>query len=870
MNLSRIFIERPVMTALICFAILLFGTIAFRALPVAALPSVDYPTIQVSAAVPGASPETMASTVATPLEREFSTIAGIQSMNSTNTLGSTAITVQFSLERKIDDAAQDIQAAIARAGGRLPPSMPRPPTYNKVNPAEQPVFYLALDSDALPMYQVNEYADTLLAQRISMVSGVSRVQVFGAQKYAVRVQVDPDKLAARGIGIDEVQRAVASSNTNLPTGRLDGDKQAFTIESSGSLATAPAYRPIIVAWRNGTAVRLEELGNVIDSVDNDKIMAWYNNKRAVILAIQRQPGTNTVDVVDAVKLLLPEFRKEIPPAVNLSIAFDASQSIRGSIRDVEFTLVLTICVVVLVIFLFLRNVSATLIPGCAVPFSIVGTFAVMYLLGYSLNNLSLMALTLSVGFVVDDAIVMLENIVRHMEMGESRMTAAINAAREIGFTILSMTFSLVAVFIPVLFMSGIVGRLLHEFSVTIVVAILISGFVSLTLTPMLGSRFLKHQHEARHGRIYRTLESGFNGMQRGYEITLGVAMRFRLVTLAVAILMLFGTVYLFITMPTGFIPSQDSGFMFAGTLAPQDASFDWVKNHNHAAGEILRAHPEVKSVGVFVVGGTNAFMFANMKPRETRQFSVDQIIEQLRPKMAAIPSLMVFMQNPPPITVSGQNSASAYQLTLQSVNLKEIYEWAPQLTNKMRALPGFVDVNSDMQISSPQLMVDIDRDRATSLGVTPEQVQDALFSAYSARQVSVIYAPANQYVVILEVLPEYQRTPEALSKLYLRSSSASLVPLESLVRTHRQTGPLSINHFGQLPAVTISFNLRPGFSLGQAAQQVDATVRDMRMPATISSSFQGTVKEFQTLLQQSFDPAPGGGAGDLHRARRVV
>jgi HAE1 family hydrophobic/amphiphilic exporter-1 len=846
MNLSRIFIERPVMTALICLAILLFGAIAFRELPVAALPSVDYPTIQVAAALPGASPETMASTVATPLEREFSTIAGIQSMNSTNSLGNTSITVQFTLDRKIDAAAQDIQAAISRAGGRLPPSMPRPPSYNKVNPAEQPVFYLALDCPTLPMYTVNEYADTLLAQRISMVSGVSRVQVFGAQKFAVRVQVDPDKLAARGIGIDEVQRAVAASNTNLPTGRIDGDKQAFTIESTGSLDNASAYRPIIVAWRNGTAVRLGELGNVIDSVDNDKIVAWYDNKRAVILAVQRQPGTNTVEVVDNVKRLLPEFRKEIPPAIHLSIAFDASQSIRGSIHDVEFTLLLTIGVVVLVIFLFLRNLSATLIPGCAVPFSIVGTFAVMYLLGYSLNNLSLMALTLSVGFVVDDAIVMLENIVRHMEMGEPRLTAAVNAAREIGFTILSMTFSLVAVFIPVLFMGGIVGRLLHEFSVTIVVAILISGFVSLTLTPMLGSRFLKHEHHGGHGLAYRALEGGFNLLQRWYEVTLGIAMRFRLVTLSIAILMLFGTVYLFVTMPTGFIPSQDSGFMFAGTLGPQDASFDWVAAHNHAAGEILRAHPDVQSVGVFVVGGNQAFMFANMKPREERTHSVDQIIEQLRPQMAAIPGLMVFMQNPPPITVSGQNSPSAYQMTLQSVNLKEIYEWAPQLTDKMRALPGFVDVNSDMQISSPQVMVDIDRDRAVSLGITPDQVQDALFSAYSARQVSVIYAPANQYEVILEVLPQYQRTPEALSKLYLRSGNNALVPLESVVRTHRQTGPLSINHFGQLPAVTVSFNLRPGFSLGQAAQQVDDTIREMRMPATIGASFQGTVKEFQS------------------------
>ena len=850
MNFSAIFIKRPVMTALISFAILLFGTIAFRALPVAALPSVDYPTIQVTAALPGASPETMASTVATPLEREFSTIAGVQSMNSNNTLGVSNITVQFTLDRKIDEAAQDIQAAIARAGGRLPTSMPRPPSYQKVNPAEQPVFYLALESSTLPMYTVNEYADTLLAQRISMVSGVSRVQVFGAQKYAVRVQVDPDKLASRGIGIDEVQRAVAASNTNLPTGRLDGDKQAFTIESSGTLRDASAYRPVIVAWKNGSPVRLEELGNIVDSVDNDKIAAWYDNKRAVILAIQRQPGTNTVEVVDNVKSLLDQLRKEVPPSVNLAIAFDASQSIRNSIRDVEFTLMLTIGIVVMVIFLFLRNLSATLIPGCAVPFSIVGTFAVMYLLGYSLNNLSLMALTLSVGFVVDDAIVMLENIVRHMELGETRLQAAMSASREIGFTILSMTFSLVAVFIPVLFMSGIVGRLLHEFSVTIVVAILISGFVSLTLTPMLGSRYLKHDHRQRHGVLYRTLEGAFDSMLRGYEVTLRLALKLRLVTLAVAVLMLVGTVYLFLTMPTGFIPSQDSGFMFAVAMAPQDSSFDWVSSHTHAAGEIIRAHPEIAHVGVFVVGGNTAFLFGNMKPREQRKFSVDQIIEQLRPQVfSQIPSLLVFMQNPPPITVSGQNAQSAYQLTLQSANLNEIYAWAPKLTARMRQIPGMVDVNDDMQISSPQVMVDIDRDRAVSLGVTPQAVQDALFSAYSAREVSVIYAPANQYSVILEVLKEYQRTPEALSKLYLRSSNNSLIPLESVVRTKRQTGPLSINHFGQLPAVTISFNLKPGYSLGETASAVENTIRDLRMPATISTNFQGTVKEFQSSFQ---------------------
>ncbi|HTS29942.1 MAG TPA: efflux RND transporter permease subunit [Bryobacteraceae bacterium] len=854
MNLSRIFIERPVMTALVVFAILIFGTIAFRALPVAALPSVDYPTISVTAAVPGANPETMASSVATPLEREFSTIAGIQAMNSVNQLGSTSITVQFTLDRKIDAAAQDVQAAIARAGGRLPTSMPRPPSYQKVNPAEQPVLYLALDSSTLPMYTVNEYADTLLAQRISMVTGVSRVNIFGEQKYGVRVQVDPDKLAAQNIGIDEVQRAIASSNTNLPTGQLDGKNQAMTIESSGTLPNASAYRPIIVAWRNGSPVRLEQVASVVDSVGNNKLAAWFNNVHAIILAVQKQPGTNTVEVVDSIKALLPQLRKEIPPAIGLSIAFDASESIRGSIHDVEFTLVLTIAVVVMVIFLFLRNLSATLIPGCAVPFSIVGTFAVMYLLDYSLNNLSLMALTLSVGFVVDDAIVMLENIVRHMEMGETRMIAALKASREIGFTILSMTFSLVAVFIPVLFLGGIVGRLLHEFSVTIVVAILISGFVSLSLTPMLGSRFLKSEHETRHGRAYRMLEGAFNLLTGWYERTLRVAMRFRLATLAVAILMLVGTVYLFRTMPTGFIPSQDSGFLFGAMLGPQDVSFEYMARHAHAVGDILRADPNVADVGVFVPGITGGFnsgvVFAHMKPRSQRALSVDQIIEQVRPKVGAVPGIFTFLQNPPPITLSGQNvGATSYQLTLQSVNLNEIYTWAPQVLGKMRQLPGFVDVTTDMQVSSPQLMVDIDRDRALALGITPQQVQDALFSSFSQREVSVIYAPANQYSVILETRPEDQRSPDALSKLYLRSSSGALVPLDSVVTTKRQTGPLQINHFGQLPAVTIGFNLRPGFSLGQSAQAVDDAVRDLRMPASITASFQGTVKEFQSSFQ---------------------
>ena len=846
MNLSRIFIERPIMTALVCFAILLFGSVAFRALPVAALPSVDYPTIQVTASAPGANPETMASSVATPLERQFSTIAGIQSMSSTNSQGSTTITVQFDLSRNIDSAAQDIQANISAASGLLPPSMPRPPTYSKVNPAEQPVYYLAVTSDTLPMSKITDYASNILSQRISMVPGVSRVQVFGSQKFAVRVDVDPDLLAVHNLGIDEVQKAIAATNSNLPTGRLQGAARAFTIESNGTLFNAAAFRPVIVAYRNGAPVRLDEIANVYDGVENERQIAWVNDDRCVFLAINKQPGTNTVDVVENVKNLLPEFRREIPPAVRFATAFDASESIRNSIHDVEFTLILTVCVVVMVIFLFLRNLSATLIPGAAVPFSIVGTFAAMYLLGYSLNNLSLMALTLSVGFVVDDAIVMLENIVRHMEMGKTRMEAAIAASREIGFTILSMTFSLVAVFIPVLFMQGIVGRLLHEFSVTIVVAILISGFVSLSLTPMLGSRFLRGEHGRRHGFLYNTLEGGFNLLTRFYEWSLGLALKLHPVTFLTAVAMLAGTVYLFKTMPTGFIPSQDSGFFFGGTLGPQGISFESMARHQKAVERVVQSDPDVQTVGAFVPDSNSGFVFAELKPLDKRKASVDQVIERLRPKLFGVPGILTFLQNPPPITVSGQNGAtSAYQLTLQSPNLQELYAWSPRLSAAMSKLPGFVDVQSDMQIASPQVMVDIDRDRAQTLGVTPQQVQDALFSAYGERQASLIYAAADQYQVILNVKQEDQRSADALSKLYIRSSNGSLVPLAAVVKTKLQTGPLSINHFGQLPAVTISFNLRPGYSLGQATQQVDNAIADLRIPQTISTAFQGTVKEFQ-------------------------
>ncbi|WP_031501038.1 efflux RND transporter permease subunit [Bryobacter aggregatus] len=848
-NFSKPFIERPVMTTLVTSSIILFGTLAFRLLPVAALPAIDYPTIQVQAALPGASPETMATSVATPLEREFSTIAGIDSMSSTNAQGSTSITIQFELSRDIDAAAQDVQSAIAKAGGRLPTTMPRPPSFQKVNPAEQPIVYLALHSKSQPLYTVNEYADTQLAQRISMVSGVSRVNIFGVQKYAVRIQMDPDRMAARNISVEDVQRAIQTSNTNLPTGRLDGDKQAVTIQSSGTLANAAAYRPVIIAWRGGTPVRLDQIATVLDGVENDKNIGWYNGERSVILAVQRQPGTNTVEIVDKIRELLPEFRKEIPPTIELDIENDTSRSIRASIHDVEFTLMLTVVLVIMVIFIFLRNIPATLIPGLAVPISLVGTFGAMYLLGYSLNNLSLMALTLSVGFVVDDAIVMLENIVRHMEMGKPRMQAALDASQEVGFTIVSMTISLIAVFIPVLFLGGIVGRLLHEFSVTIVVAILISGFVSLTLTPMLGSRMLTSEHGKAHGWLYRSFESAFDGLASLYAATLRPALKWHGVTMGIAITMLVGTIYLFLQMPTGFIPSTDTGMFFSQTQAAQDISFASMAAHQQAVAAKFQAHPDVAGVVSFVSRGNGGFVATRTKPLESRSKSVDEIINELRPQVAEVPGVMTFIQNPPPIRIGGQQSQSAYQLTLQSTDLKAMYLWAPRLMDAMKKLPGFVDVNTDLQIASPELNVEIDRDRAQALGISPQQIQSTLYGAYGQREVTTIYSPANQYAVILEVEAKYQKDATSLKKLYLRSATGALVPLDSLVKAESRSGPLTINHFGQLPAVTISFNLQPGFALGQAAGAVGEAIKDLRMPSVITTNFQGTVKEFQ----KSFD-----------------
>ena len=850
---TELFIRRPVLTTLLMGAILLFGIMGFRLLPVSDLPNIDFPTIQVAAALPGASPETMASAVATPLEKQLTTIAGIDSMTSSSALGLTQITIQFSLDRNIDAAAQDVQAMIAKSAPLLPPGMPTPPTYQKVNPADQPVLYLALSSPTLPLYMVDEYAQTNLAQRISTIAGVAQVQVFGSQKYAVRVQLDPRALTTRGIGIDEVQAALGRSNVNLPTGTLYGQHQMFNVMATGQLQNAEAFRPLIVAYRNGSPVRLEELGRVIDGVQTDKVASWYNDERAVILAIQRQPGTNTVEVVDAIRALIPRFRQELPAAVNLNVLYDRSVAIRESVHDVEFTLALAIALVVLVIFLFLRNVSATIIPSLAVPLSIIGTFAVMYLLGYTIDIISLMALTLCVGFVVDDAVVMLENIVRHMEEGKSRMEAALIGAKEIGFTIMSMTLSLAAVFIPVLFMGGVMGRLLHEFAVVITASVLVSGFVSLTLTPMACSRFLKPPGES-HGRLYLASERFFDGMLHVYDRSLRWTLRHRIITMGVLVLTLVLTWQLFRIIPKGFIPTEDTGQIFAFTEASQDISFDAMTEKQRAAAAIVLKQPYIdqimSSIGassINVVPNTGR-IFMRLKPRDQRP-PADKIIEDLRPKLAAIPGFRVYPQNLPTIRIGGSLTKALYQYTLQSPELQDLYKWAPIVFDKMRTLPGFQDVNTDLQITSPQITVDIDRDKASVLRVSADQIENALYSGYGARQVSTIYTPTNQYWVIMELDPRYQRDPTELSLLYVRSESGKLVPLSSVARLTPTIGPLTITHLGQLPAVTISFNLAQGVSLSEAVAEVTKAQRDLQMPATINGSFQGTAQAFQSSLK---------------------
>ncbi|HEY7363613.1 MAG TPA: efflux RND transporter permease subunit [Methylomirabilota bacterium] len=848
-----LFIRRPVLTTLFMAAIVIFGLMAYQRLPVNDLPNVDFPTIQVTAQLPGASPETMASAVATPLERQFTTIAGIDAMTSTSARGVAQITIQFTLSRDIDAAAQDVQAAITKAAPLLPPGMPTPPTYQKVNPADQPVLYMALSSPTLPLYTVDEYAQTNLAQRISTISGVAQVFVFGSQKYAVRVQVDPRALAVRGIGIDEVEQAIARANVNKPTGTLYGLHQAVNVQSTGQLADAAAYRPLIVTYRNGSPVRLQELGRVIDGVQTDKVASWFNNDRAVVLAVQRQPGTNTIEVVDAIRKLLPTFRAQLPAAVNLNVVYDRSVAIRESVHDVQFTLLLTVALVVMVIFLFLRNLSATIIPSLAVPLSIIGTFAVMYVLGYSIVIISLMALTLCVGFVVDDAVVMLENIVRHLEMGEPRLQAALNGAREIGFTILSMTLSLAAVFIPVLFMGGVVGRLLNEFAVVIGVAVLVSGLVSLTLTPMLCSRYLRPPHSGG-SRLYRASERFFDGMLKTYDGSLKWVLRHRRTTMAVLVFTFLLTAYLFAIIPKGFIPTEDNGTVFAFTEAAQDVSFDAMMSLQRSVADVIRQQPYVEQFMSFIgASGSSTSLntgriFVRLKPRSQRP-PVEEIIADLRPKFAAISGIRVYPQVLPTIRIGGQLTKAVYQYTLQDADLQSLYHWAPLLYDRLRGLPGLQDVNTDLQITSPQIVVNIDRDKASALGVTADQIESALGAAYGSRQVSTIYTPSNQYWVILELEPQYQRDPTALERLYVRSSAGRLIPLGAVATLTPGVGPLTVQHLGQLPSVTISFNTKPGVSLSDAVAQVEAVQRELRVPATLSATFQGTAQAFQDSLR---------------------
>ena len=856
MSVSEIFIRRPVMTTLVMAAILLFGVFGYRTLPVSDLPSVDFPTISVTASLPGASPTTMASAVATPLEKQLSTIAGVDSMTSISAQGIAQITIQFSLEREIDGAAQDVQAAITKASRQLPPEMPTPPTYNKVNPADQPILFLAMSSETLPLSTVDDFAENLFAQRISTVNGVAQVNLFGPQQYAVRVQVDPNKLAAYGLGIDQVEQAVAAANVNQPLGTLYGQHQAFTIQANGQLKNAAAFRPLIVAYRNGNPVRLQDLGKVIDSVQNDKVAAWFKETRGIVLAVQRQPGVNTVAVVDAIKKQLPTLRAQIPAAVNIDLLFDRSQTIRQSVADVQHTLILTVCLVVMVIFVFLRNISATVIPSLALPLSIAGTFAVMKLAGYSLDNLSLMALTLSVGFVVDDAIVMLENIVRHMEAGVPPMAAALRGAKEIGFTIISMTLSLSAVFIPVLFMSGLLGRLLHEFAVTIISAVLISGFVSLSLTPMMCSRFVHSVRNEKHGALYNAFENFFESVRSLYERSLKLAMKHHRVTLVVALATFAATAVLFAIIPKGFFPDEDTNQIFCITEGAQDISFDAMKAHQQQAARIVATNENVAAfmsaigVGGATVSGNNGRIFIRLKNRADRKQSAAEIIQDLRKQFAQIPGFNVFPQNPPLIRVGGTLTKALYQFSLQDTDTQTLFQWAPVLRAKIAEHKEiFQDVTSDLQIASPQVVVDIDRDKAAALGVTAQQIENGLYNAFGSRQSSTIYGDLAEYWVIFEVLPEFQRDPDALARLYITSSSGKLIPLSAVAKLTRAVGPMTITHVGQLPSVTVSFNLAPGVALGTAVEKIRELQMELQMPATITASFQGSAAVFQSSFQ---------------------
>jgi HAE1 family hydrophobic/amphiphilic exporter-1 len=850
MNVSEPFIRRPIATTLIMLGIVGLGTLAYPQLPVSDLPSVDYPVINVRASLPGASPQTVAAAVATPLEKEFSTIAGLEAMTSSSILGGTNITLQFSLDRDIDAAAADVQAAIAQTLRQLPQGT-QPPSYSKSNPADSPILFLALTSDVLTLSALDEYAQTNLAQQLSTVAGVAQVQVFGSQKYAVRIQLDPQALAARGVGIDQVSDAIASGNVNLPTGVLWGPDRAVTLRSEGQLESAAEFRDLVIKAQDGALVRLGDLGLVLDGVQESRTASWFNGRRAIVLAINRQPGTNTVRVAEAVHEMVAKIRPQLPGSVRIETLNDRSVSIRHSVDDVQLTLLLTLVLVVLVIFLFLRNASATLIPSLALPLSVVGTFAVMKPMGFSLDNLSLMALTLSVGFVVDDAIVMLENIVRHMEMGKKPLQAALDGSREIGFTIVSMTVSLVAVFIPVLLMGGLLGRLFHEFAVVISIAILISGVVSLTLTPMMASRFLKPGQSHNTHPLLRWSESLFDRGLAFYERTLRWVMVHRRSALVFSAAILAGTVLLWQAIPKGFIPSEDIDQLTGTTESAEGTSFDAMVRLQQQVAALLAKDENVAGfmsavgAGPRGGGGNQGRFVIRLKPRHERRQSADQLARSLGPKLNSVPGIRVFLQNPPPLRIGSRFAKSQYQFTLQGSDLVSLYENAGKLEAALQSSERLESVTSDLLIKNPEIRVSLDREKAAALGVSPRQVDEALYDAYGSRQVSTIFTPSNQYWVVMELLPQYQRDPSALRLLNVRSSRGTLVPIGSVATLSAGLGPLTVSHSGQVPAVTLSFDVKQGVGLSEAVAEVQSTARSV-LSSDISTSFAGTAQAFQS------------------------
>jgi hydrophobe/amphiphile efflux-1 (HAE1) family protein len=856
-NISETFVRRPIATSLLMLGILVFGAATYKLLPVAALPNVDFPTITVTAQLPGASPDTMASSVATPLEQQFAAIAGLSSMTSTSGLGATSITLQFDLNRSIDGAAQDVQTAINAAGGLLPKDLPNPPTYKKTNPADRPILIYAVHSDALPIYRVDDYASTILAQKLSTVSGVSQVIVAGQQTYAAHIQVNPTALAAHGIGLEDVHTALSAATLDEAKGSLEGSNQSIPLDTNDQLFDAKSYGNVIVAYKNGAPVRVKDVADVIDSSAYPRTGAWFNGERAELLMIQRQPDANTIAIVDQVKAMMPRLQAAIPPTVHVDLVSDRSDTVRASVSDVEMTLLITIVLVVMVIFLFLRKLWATIIPAATVPLSLVGTFGVMYALGYSLDNLSLMGLTIAVGFVVDDAIVMIENIVRYIEEGESPFDAAIKGAGQIGFTIISITFSLIAVFIPLIFMSGIVGRLFREFAMTVTIAVLISAFVSLTLTPVMCARFLKHQNEDERSRFDLAGERFFDWVVRGYDRGLGVVFRNQFLTLLTTLGLIALTGYLYIQIPKGFFPDQDTGFIFGQAQAREDISFAAMAGIENQFSKIILADPAVMAVVGFAgaTGGnpseSTARMSIQLKPFSDRDVSAQQVIQRLRPKVAAVQGAKFFMQPGQDVTVGGRLSQDQYQYTLSDTDSEELNHWAPIIQDGMQKLPELQDVATDQQIASPHIAITIDRDAAYRLGLSLSLIDQTLYDAFGQRQIATIYTSTSQYKVVLEVQPKFQADAQALTQLYIHSANGQQVPLSTVAKFATKIEPLTVNHQGQFPSVTLSFNLSPGTSLGQAVDKIQSMQAQMRAPQTLDGTFQGTAQAFQSSLSST-------------------